>query len=449
MTTTPTDYTPIADRDSFNQRLLRYLDSSPTPFHACAELAAQLGRAGYQELQESAIWQLQPQGRYLVRRNGGSLIAFTLPAAREQATGFTLLGAHSDSPNLRLKPQPTLNAAGVTQWCVEPYGGVLLHTWFDRALSLAGRFSYCEANSQTIKESLIKLTQPVAVIPSLAIHLDSEANSSHSINKQNHLLPVIGMATEPPFNLAEQLFRAAAIASDATLLGHELMLYDTSPATLLGFAEEFIHAARLDNLLSCFVISETLQAAPATAPLIAIISDHEEVGSGSASGAAGSFVSDTLQRIVATSRSDSNPQEAWIRTMRQSLFVSCDNAHAQHPNFSDKHDPRHAPIINGGPVLKINSNQRYASNSRSSSQIQLAAATAGVHLQQFVARSDMGCGSTIGPLIAARLGVESVDIGLPQYAMHSIRETAGSNDAHQLQQLLLALVRQRHPTQIG
>jgi len=422
------------DHTDFNAGLLAYLDASPTPFHAVAGARQLLDAAGFSALDERDSWQLAPQGRHYVTRNDSALIAFIIGYAPLPEAGVRMIGAHTDSPCLKIKPQPELKSQGYWQLGIEVYGGALLNPWFDRDLGLAGRVTLRHADGELCSR-LLDIREPVACIPSLAIHLDREANDKRSINKQTHLPAIVARVAgvDDDFNLRQELLtrliaKDAALAG-ATLLDYELALYDLQPASVLGWRHEFIAAARLDNLLSCYTALQALCHSPACEHRLIVLNDHEEVGSGSAAGARGSFLRSVLERL-------SGGGEACARAMAQSLLVSTDNAHGVHPNFADRHDANHGPVLNGGPVLKINHNQSYASNSETAAVFREACARAGVPMQSFVARGDMGCGSTIGPITAAQIGVRTVDVGVPTFAMHSIRELAGRDDAWSLMRAL-------------
>ena len=423
----------------FNARLLNFIAASPTPFHAVASMSERLVAAGFELLDEADAWQLQPGNRYVVTRNASSLIAFTLPQASTLTAAplaVRLVGTHTDSPCLRIKPLPDLRRNNYLQLGVEVYGGALLNPWFDRDLSIAGRVDYlCADNS--LRSSLIDMRRAVAIIPSLAIHLDREANQNKSVNAQKDLPPVLSIAGVRDGSFDDLLLahlQETGVAPDATrVLSHELSFYDTQAPAIIGLHHEFIASARLDNLLSCHVGLEALLHAGGDTCNMLICSDHEEVGSTSASGAQGPFLRSVLERIIASGPGDARSRaEDLERTVRSSLLLSIDNAHGVHPNFMDKHDGNHGPVLNQGPVIKINANQRYASNSRSVSFFKSLCLQAEVPVQSFVVRSDMACGSTIGPITAAGLGIETVDIGVPTFAMHSIRELAGSEDAYHL-----------------
>lgn len=421
--------------DNFADDLIRFLDSSPSPYHAVATMAQRLLDAGYQRLDEKQTWDIVPEGRYFVTRNASSIIAFHgVDAASVAQQGLRIVGAHTDSPCLKVKPNPDIQRHNCRQLGVEVYGGALLNPWFDRDLSMAGRVTYRNMEG-VIRSTLVNFERPLAVVPSLAIHLDRDANSSRSINAQNHLPLVIGSGEidYPGFQelLREEITSRQPDSGCESVVAYEIYLYDTQGACRTGLTEEYIASARLDNLLSCFVGLQALLESGSKQPAMLVCTDHEEVGSQSSCGAQGPFLQDVLERLVADA-------EIRKQMIRQSLLISADNAHALHPNYSDKHDQQHGPRINGGPVIKINANQRYATNSETSAQFRRLCESVGAPYQLFVVRSDMGCGSTIGPIVASEVGVPTVDIGCPQWAMHSIRETAGIADAKNLHAVLSA-----------
>jgi aspartyl aminopeptidase len=404
----------------FNEKLIQFIDASPTPFHAVTQMASELEAAGYVKLDECMKWSLQEGSSYYVTRNDSSIVAFTYPPSLDK--GYTIIGVHTDSPHLRLKPNPVTKSAGTIRFGVEPYGGVLLNPWFDRDLSLAGRIVYVDEAGVRC-EKLIDTKRPIGVVSSLAIHLDREANNSRSINAQTDIVPM--MACGESFDFESWILSEAEV-HQGKLLAHELSFYDVQKGSFIGIDNEFITSARLDNLLSCYV---GLQALMNTKnPMMLACMDHEEVGSDSHVGAGGTFVEEVLRRISG---------EKFPMLMRQSLMVSCDNAHAQHPNFPSKHESEHSPLLNCGVAVKINSNQRYATSARTMGRFVQCAQGIEVATQVFVTRSDMGCGSTIGPISATRLGIETIDVGVPTLAMHSIRELAGVSDAYGLYQILL------------
>ena len=422
----------MADSGQFNSELMAFLDASPTPFHAVQSMQQRLQQAGFVRLDESQPWQLQPAGRYYTIRNGSSLIAFVRGTAALPEGGLRLIGAHTDSPCLMIKPHADLHAHGYHQLSVEVYGGALLNPWFDRDLSIAGRIVVSTGDGQ-LRSRLIDFKRPMAVIPSLAIHLDREANSDRTINPQNDIKPILLQGGDSSLQaiIAEQF-----MAAGEQLVDCELSLYDCAGATLSGADSQFISSARLDNLLSCFVGLQSLLASDASHTALLVCNDHEEVGSVSAVGADGPFLQAVLGRICG---------DQLDSALATSLLLSCDNAHALHPNFPAVHDAAHLPQLNGGPVIKTNVKQRYASNALGAALVKQLAGRCGVPLQSFVARNDMGCGSTIGPISAAKLGVNTLDIGIPQLAMHSARELTGASDPLRLATLLTAFINSAAP----
>ncbi|NVK43583.1 MAG: M18 family aminopeptidase [Oceanospirillaceae bacterium] len=415
----------------FNQELMAFLRASPTPYHAVAEMSRRLEAEGFMGLHEADHWALQPGGRYYTTRNGSSIIAWRMPAERGlEESGLRMVGAHTDSPCLKIKPNPELHRHGYFQLGVEVYGGVLLNPWFDRDLSIAGRVNFRRADGG-LGGALLDFGRPVAVIPNLAIHLDREVNSGRAINAQTFLPALLGRSgTAMDFReLLQRELEAQGVQGIGEVLDFDLSLYDTQAPALVGLEQEFLLSARLDNLLSCFIGLQALQQSDTNEGALLVCNDHEEVGSMSAVGAQGPMLQQLLERLLP------EPQ-ARHRMIARSMLISADNAHGVHPNFADRHDGNHGPLINGGPVIKINANQRYATSSETSAIYRDLAAQEKVPVQAFVVRSDMACGSTIGPITAAEIGVRTLDIGVPQFAMHSIREMAGVRDAWNLSRVL-------------
>lgn len=414
------------NKQDFNEGLLGFLDASPTPFHATRNMAMMLENAGFIKLLEEEKWELQEGCKYYVTRNDSSIIAFTYPKAKN----YTMIGSHTDSPNLKLKPNPVIKEHGVIKFGVEPYGGLLLNPWFDRDLSLAGRVSYLDSKD-VIQDALIDVKKSIAIIPSLAIHLDENANKERTVNKQTDISPIL--TTNEDFEFDEFLkwqLSKQDVLDVKELYASELSFYDTQNASFVGLHNDFIASARLDNLLSCYVSLLSICSVTDDKPMLMIASDHEEVGSESTSGASGSFLENTLRRMY-------SDYDEYMNMIRTSVLISADNAHAIHPNYPTKHDKNHAPYINKGSVIKVNANQRYASNSKTISRFMNVASSLDEPIQQFVTRSDMGCGSTIGPLTATRLGIDTLDVGLPTFGMHSIRELCGSDDAYSLYKIVV------------
>ena len=406
--------------------LLDFIDASPSPWHAVETCKARLDAAGFSPLSELDRWSLEVGGRYYVERGGASIIAFIIGDKPATETGLRLIGAHTDSPGLRLKPKPAEKVGGMLRLGVEVYGGPILATFADRDLALAGRVNVRTANG--FASRLIRFDRPMLRLPNLAIHMNREVNDAGlKFNKQTELPLLMGIADE---TAAETRFRQAisetlGVESD-TLLTWELSAYDTQNGTFWGLDQEFVASRQLDNLASCHAALNALIATPQPAAtcLVALF-DHEEVGSESAAGAGGSFVADIVARLGSHAGLDADDQR---RLLARSFFISTDMAHAWHPNFPAAYEPGHHVLVNAGPVIKSNANQRYSTSAESAARFMAICDRAAVPCQQYAHRTDLGCGSTIGPMVAARLGITSVDIGSPMWAMHSIRESAGVLD---------------------
>ncbi|MFL5344431.1 MAG: M18 family aminopeptidase [Hyalangium sp.] len=419
------------DIDTAAKDLLAYIDASPTPYHAVRETARRLTQHGYRELDEREPWTLQPGDKVFVTRSDTSIAAFHLGTTPVDRSGFRLVGSHTDSPNLRLKPNAPYAKHGYHQLGVEIYGGVLLSTWLDRDLSLAGRVVVLSGGRPT--SHLVDFRRPLLRVPNLAIHLNRSVNTDGlKLNAQDHMVPVLGLESAGPAELRALLVRELATtgvrAEPGDILGYDLALYDTQPSTRSGAHGEFLHAPRLDNLASCYSALSALLASDKAAESTrgVVLYDHEEVGSRSAQGAAGTFLRDCLQRLV-LGHSDGRP-DAFHRAIRHSFLVSADMSHAVHPNYASLHEPRHQPLMGGGPVIKSNVNQSYATDGETWAHFAALCREAGVTPQYFVTRTDLGCGSTIGPITAAELGIRTVDVGSPMLSMHSIRELAAASD---------------------
>jgi len=424
---------PVAD-------LLSFIDRSPTPYHAVAEAVRRLEAAGFSELSEAEGWRLEPGDRRYAVRHEGSLAAFQVGALPPEDAGFRFVAAHTDSPNLRLKPTPDRTAHGYRQLAVEVYGGVLLHTWLDRDLSLAGRVVLRRGDG--VRSELLDFGRPLLRIPNLAIHLQRDvAVQGLKLDPQTQLLPVLGLEDAPPLAelLASELRaqgRGPAEAGD--VLAFDLMTHDAQPAARAGARGELVCAPRLDNLASCHAaVSALCGAAGGPPPAFGrglVLYDHEEVGSRSARGAAGPLLADVLERAVAGVKGGG--AQAPRQALARSLLISADMAHAVHPNFADKHDPEHRPVLGRGPVLKVNAGQAYASDAETAGFFAALCQRLGVAPQHFVSRNDLPCGSTVGPISAARTGIRTVDVGSPMLSMHSCRETAGSADVEPMIRVL-------------
>ncbi len=418
--------------EKFNYDLMDFIAMSPTPFHAVEQIIYKLECAGYQRLYEADSWQLENKQGYYVTRNDSSIIAFKM-AEDIVSKGIQMVGAHTDSPCLKVKPEPDMLTKGYYQLGVEVYGGALLNPWFDRDLSLAGRIHYLDEDND-LCSTLINFEDPIAIIPSLAIHLDREANNSRTVNPQTDIppillkLPLAESEKKPSFkNILLQKIKDDTDAIE--ILDYELCFYDVQAPAYIGLHQDFIASARLDNLLSCYTALTAMTETSNPGSKLLVCTDHEEVGSSSTCGAQGTFLQSVLERMAGS-------HENYVRMIDKSMMVSADNAHAVHPNYVDKHDGNHGPEINMGPVIKTNANQRYATNSDTSSMFKQLCKKADVPVQSFVVKSDMACGSTIGPITASEIGVRTVDVGVPTFAMHSIRELAGRWDAYYLFRVL-------------
>ncbi len=407
------------------QSFFRFIENSPTAYHGVQQGASMLTQSGFQRLTESQNWNNLKPGSYFVTRNMSSLIAFHLTEAPHGGQRLRMAGAHTDSPGLKVKPSPIIQKNGCLQIGVEVYGGALLNPWFDRDLSLAGSVSWHQDDAP-IHIDLINFKRPIATIPSLAIHLDREANSKRVINKQTDITPLamlIQNDQQYDFKgiIAEQLQQEHPTIKDPAILDFDLFFYDIQPPCNLGLENDFLTGARFDNLLSCYALLEAMTTSSSLENSLIILNDHEEVGSVSTTGAQGSFLQSVLHRLY--------PEPAhFVQVLGSSFFISVDNAHAVHPNFPQKYDDQHLPELNKGVVLKKNANQRYATNSFTGGFFKYLCKKADTPYQEFVMRNDMACGSTIGPMTSAALGVPTVDVGIPQLGMHSIRETVGRDD---------------------
>jgi aspartyl aminopeptidase len=410
--------------DPLTRDLLAFIEVAPTPYHAVSEAAARLSRAGFRRFSERESFELGAGDAGYVVRGGGSIAAFRLGSKSPAEAGFAIVGAHTDSPNLRLKPRPELAQHGYQQLAVEIYGGVLWHTWLDRDLGLAGRIVLEDGSAR-----LVRLPGVFCRVPSLAIHLNRDVNSAGlQLNAQTHLVPIAALEQEQGgLELLERVARAAGEGVTAKAIhGLDLCLFDTLAPALGGARGELIHSARLDNLTSCHAALCALEKSGASETTrVVVLYDHEEVGSESASGAGSQFLESVLRRLLGAFPASS---DGFARALAGSMLVSADMAHAVHPNYADKHDKLHRPLLGKGPVLKVNSSQRYATDGATAARFRAACSKVDVEPQHFVTRNDIACGSTIGPIVAAGLGLRAVDVGGPMLSMHSCREMAASAD---------------------
>lgn len=410
--------------DTFNRALFDLLEKCPTPYHATAYFQKKLSEQGFVALDEGKSWRIKKGQKYHLARNG-SLIAFSLGAKTSLDNGFRMIGAHTDSPSLQIKPHFRTNGSPYLMAGVEKYGGVLLSTWFDRELSLAGLVT-CTSKDSQVFQVLIDFKKPLLYIPSLAIHLNRKANEGIEINVQEHVSPILGQGEDqdrPNFIeiLKTQIKKDHPDLLIDGILGYDLFCYDLHKPAAFGFKNDFLAAPRLDNLLSCHVGLQAICHAGEDTNALLLFTNHEEIGSTSSSGALGNFSDLFMARIL------KDPEKRGV-CLHNSFLLSLDNAHATHPSYKDKSDGDHPVLLNKGPVIKINASQRYASSALSASIFRLIASEVGINTQDFVMRSDMACGSTIGPLTAAKLGINTVDVGAPTWGMHAIREVTGVRD---------------------
>jgi aspartyl aminopeptidase len=417
--------------------LLAFLGDSPTPFHAVGSAMARLGAAGFTPIAETDAWDALPPGRYALAHGGSTVLAFVIPDVK-RIEGFRLVGAHTDSPNLRLKPQPEYKKEGYAQLGVEVYGGVLLNSWLDRDLSLAGRVFVKEGDR--VESRLVRFDKPMLRVAQLAIHLDRDVTEKGLVlNKQEHMAPIFGLAGDAARDLPTMLAEKLGIAKEK-IAGSDLMLYDVVAPTLGGRDDELVFSARLDNQAMCHAAIRALVDASTTAAQrpyvpVAALFDHEEVGSESFVGAHSGFLPRALERIV-LARGGS--REDYHRALAGSLCVSADMAHAVHPNYESRHESRHKPVLNGGPVIKVNAQQRYATSGATAALFRDLCQQTEVPVQHYAHRTDLPCGSTIGPIASTLLGIRTVDVGNPMLSMHSIRELGGAKDPAMMTRVLTA-----------
>ncbi|EPQ45461.1 MULTISPECIES: M18 family aminopeptidase [Mycobacterium] len=399
-----------------------FIDASPSPFHLCATVARRLLNAGYTELSEIDRWPQQP-GRYFTVR-AGSLVAWDSGGVGTAQAPFRIVGAHSDSPNLRVKQHPDRLVAGWQVVALEPYGGAWLNSWLDRDLGVSGRLSVRAPGVRGgISHRLVRIDEPILRVPQLAIHL-AEDRKSLTLDPQRHVNAVWGVGAQRGSFLGYVAQRAGLAEGD--VLAADLMTHDLTPAAVIGANADLLSAPRLDNQASCYAGLEALLAAESdqVLPVLAIF-DHEEVGSTSDHGAQSNLLNTVLERIVLAG---GGVREDLLRLLPASLLASADMAHATHPNYPERHEPSHQIAVNAGPVLKVHPNLRYATEGRTAAAFALACQQAGVNLQRYEHRADLPCGSTIGPMTSARTGIPTVDVGAAQLAMHSARELMGAAD---------------------
>ena len=413
------------------QYLLDFIDASPSPWHVIKTIEAQLATQtqGWERLDETAKWALQPGGRYYVVRDDSSIILFIQGEKSLAETGFKIIGAHTDSPGLRIKPNAASSMDGLLRLGVEIYGGPILATFTDRDLSLAGRIAY-KNDQDDIASMLVKFDQPLLRLPNLAIHMNRAVNEEGlKLQKQTELPLILSALTgeQLPQVYFSALLQQQTGIEAARILSWDLAVYDTQKGAFWGAESEFYANSQLDNLASCHAAFQALLAAvtQTDSTLVCAFFDHEEIGSQSNKGADGSFLPDVLQRIALSTATDS---EDYARALAKSFMISADMAHAYQPNFPNAYDPGHKVSINKGPVIKVNANHNYSSESVSAAMFAAWCEQTGVPYQKYSHRCDLPCGSTIGPITSAKLGIRAIDVGSPMWAMHSIRESAGVLD---------------------
>ena len=415
------------DTDTEAAGLCAFVDASPSPFHACAEAGRMLEAAGFSLVVETDAFPTEPGRHYLIR--GGALIAWSTETTGRPTTPFRVVGAHTDSPNLRIKPQPDLARAGWQLLGVELYGGLLFNSWLDRDLGLSGRVAV--RGSAGVETRLLTINEPVLRVAQLAVHLDRGANESLALNPQQHLTPLWGVSTEPGDFRG---YLATAVGVDAgDVLSWDVMTHDLQPSRRIGRDRDLVSAPRLDNLATSYAGVRALidavdgpgRASASSSIPVLVLFDHEEAGSQSERGAMSTLLPSVLERIVTSA---GGGREDFHRALAGTVIASGDMAHATHPNYPEKHEPQHQIAINGGPVLKTNVKLRYATDSVGAAAFIMACEQAGVPVQHFVSRNDLPCGSTVGPMTAARTGATTVDFGAPMLSMHSARELCGAKD---------------------
>ncbi|MCQ6552346.1 M18 family aminopeptidase [Streptomyces sp. C10-9-1] len=417
--------------------LMSFLSAAPTPYHAVAAAAERLEKAGFRQLRETDAWDGSSGGRYVLR--GGALIAWYVPESASAHTPFRIVGAHTDSPNLRVKPLPDSGSYGWRQIAVEIYGGTLLNTWLDRDLGIAGRLTLRDGSHR-----LVSVDRPLLRVPQLAVHLDRSVNTDGlKLDRQRHMQPVWGLGEAEEGDLLRFLEAESGVPEGETT-GWDLMLHSVEPPAYLGRDQELVAGPRMDNLVSVHAGTTALCAAATgrgaeELPVIPVLAafDHEENGSQSDTGADGPLLGSVLERSVF---SRGGTLEDRARAYAGTVCLSSDTGHAVHPNYGERHDPTHHPRANGGPILKVNVNQRYATDGSGRAVFAAACEKAGVPWQTFVSNNAMPCGTTIGPITAARHGIHTVDIGIAILSMHSARELCGADDPHLLASALLAFL---------
>lgn len=406
-----------------NRDLLHFISKSPSVFHVVRHIKTALLYAGFTEIREEDSWQIKRGGKYVVTRNGSALIAFSIP--EDGGNAFKITAAHCDSPTFKIKENPEMRDGKYTRLNVEGYGGMIMSTWLDRPLSAAGRL-FVKNNGQIISK-LVSLDHPTLLIPSVAIHMDRTVNSGHAWNIQNDLLPLY--STDGSADFMETLAQAAKVKA-TDILGHDIFLYSCSPGILWGPQHEFISSPRLDDLQCAFATFRGFTNGKKQKDIsVYALFDNEEVGSGTAQGAGSTFLTNTISRLALSLGRSYDEIQAMLA---KSFMISADNGHAVHPNHGEYADPVNAPVLNGGIIIKFNASQKYSTDGYSAAVFRDLCLKADVPVQTYTNRSDIPGGSTLGNISNTKVAVPTVDIGLPQLAMHSSYETAGAKDTEYL-----------------
>lgn len=408
--------------EKITKDMLKFIEASPTCYHVISNMESRLDAEGYTKLRESESWKLKAGGKYYVSRNGSSIISFQVP--KKAFKGFLMTASHSDSPSFKIKSNPEMEEGGMyVKLNVEGYGGMLDGPWFDRPLSIAGRV-FVKDDENTISMKLVNIDRDLVMMPSLAIHMNREANNGYKFNAQKDMQPIYGdISSKKTYN---KLIAKAAGVKEADVIGSDLFLYNRVKPTVWGAGKEFISSSRLDDQECVYTTFEAfLSATSSTHALVHCVFDNEEVGSGTKQGAASTFLKDTLERI---NEGCGRTREQYHTALAQSFMLSADNAHALHPNYKDKADPVNHPEMNKGIVIKFNANQKYTTDGASEAMLRMVLDRAKVPYQMFTNRSDMPGGSTLGNISNTQVALNTVDIGLAQLAMHSPYETAGAKD---------------------
>lgn len=413
----------------FAQDLIDFLYDSPTAFHAVENVKKVLENAGFEEVKEEERWNLKKGGKYYTAKNKSALVAFVVGNGEIENSGFKIIGAHTDSPTFRIKPACEMVVENTyVKLNTEKYGGAILSTWFDRPLSVAGRVVIKGESILYPETRLVNIKKPILVIPNVAIHMNREVNTGFDINAQRDTLPLLALVNE---ELEKGNYLLNAMAKELgvepkDIVDFDLYLYEYEKGSIIGLMDEFISSSRLDDLQMVHAGIDALIKAPVVdGTNVMVCFDNEEIGSATKQGADSDMLANILERIAL---SFGKGREDFFRALAKSFLISADNAHAVHPNSPDKHDPTSRPMLNKGPVIKLNANFAYTTDSESSAVYEAVCKAAEVPYQKFVNRSDVRGGSTIGPISSTHLNIRSVDIGNPTFAMHSVRELAGVKD---------------------